>query len=81
MLERMWRKGNPPTLLVRMLAGAATMENSMQFPQKTRILIYDSAIPLLDIYPNKTIIQKDTCTPMFTALFTISKRWKQLNIH
>ena len=39
---------------------------------------YDLAIPLLGIYPNKTFIQKDTCTPMFTAaLFTISKAWKQ----
>ena len=36
-------------------------------------------IPLLGIYPDKTIIQKDTCTPMFiTALFTIVKTWKQL---
>ena len=35
-------------------------------------------IPLQGIYPNKTIIQKDTCTPMFTAaLFTIAKAWKQ----
>jgi len=35
-------------------------------------------IPLLGIYPDKTIIQKDTCTPMFiTALFTIVKTWKQ----
>ena len=26
----------------------------------------------------KTIIQKDTCTPMFTtALFTIARSWKQ----
>ena len=34
-------------------------------------LPYDSAIPLLDIYPEKTIIQKDTCTPMFiAAVFT-----------
>ena len=45
------------------LVGAATMENSMQLPQKTRMLIYDSVIPLLDIYPNKTVIQKGTCTP------------------
>ena len=38
----------------------------------------DPAIPLLGIYRDKTIIQKDTCTPMFTAaLFTISKTWKQ----
>ena len=41
-------------------------------------LPYDPAIPLLVIYTEKTIIQKDTCTPMFTAaLFTISRSWKQ----
>ena len=41
-------------------------------------LPYDPAIPLLGIYPVKTIIRKDTCTPMFTAaLFTIAKTWKQ----
>ena len=35
---------------------------------------YDPAIPLLGIYPDKTIIQKDTCTPMFkAALITIGK--------
>ena len=39
---------------------------------------YDPAIPLLGIYPEKTIIQNDTCTPMFTAaLFTIARSWKQ----
>ena len=41
-------------------------------------LPYDPAIPLLGIYPQKTIIQKDTCTPMFiTMLFTIARSWKQ----
>ena len=31
------------------------------------------------MYPEKTIIQKDTCTPMFIiALFTIARTWKQL---
>ena len=41
-------------------------------------LTYDPAIPPLGIYPEKTIIQKDTCTPMFTAsLFTIAKTWKE----
>ena len=39
---------------------------------------YDPAIPLLGIYPEKTIIQKDTCIPMFiAALFTIARTWKQ----
>ena len=32
---------------------------------------YDSAIPLLGIYPEETKTEKDTCTPMFTEeLFT-----------
>ena len=40
-------------------------------------LPYDPATPLLGIYPDKTIIQKDTCTPMFiAALFTVAKTWK-----
>ena len=49
------------------------------FPKKLKIeLLYDPAIPLLGIYPNKTIIQKDTCTPVFiAALFTIAKTGKQ----
>ena len=39
---------------------------------------YESAIPLLGIYPEETKIEKDTCTPMFiAALFTIARRWKQ----
>ena len=39
---------------------------------------YDPVILLLHICPEKTIIRKDTCTPMFAAaLFTIAKTWKQ----
>ena len=35
---------------------------------------YDSVIPFLGMYPEKYMIQKDTCIPMFTAaLFTIAK--------
>ena len=41
-------------------------------------LPYDPSIPLLGMYPEKTMVRKDTCTPMFTAeLFTIAKKWKQ----
>ena len=49
-----------------------------RFPKKLKIeLPYDPAIPFLGIYPDKTIIQKDTHTPMFiAALFTIAKTWK-----
>ena len=50
-----------------------------RFLKKLKIeLPYDPAIPLLGIYPEKTIIQKDTCTPVFTAaLFTIARTWKE----
>ena len=36
MLERMQRKGNPKSLLVGMQTGAATVENSMEIPQKPK---------------------------------------------
>ena len=36
MLEKMRRKGNPSTLLVGMQTGEATVENSKEFPQKTK---------------------------------------------
>ena len=47
----------------------------MEVPEKLKIeLPYDSAIPLLGIYPDQTTIQKDTRTLMFIAsLFTIAK--------
>ena len=47
-----------------------------RFLKKLKIeLPYDPAIPLLGIYPEKTIIQKDTCTPVFSAaLFTIARK-------
>ena len=50
-----------------------------RFLKKLKIeLPYDPAIPLLGIYLEKTIIPKDTCTPMFTAaLFLIARTWKQ----
>ena len=35
MLERVWRKGNPLTLLVGMQTSTATMENSMEISLKT----------------------------------------------
>ena len=46
-----------------------------RFLKKLKIeLPYDAAIPPLGIYLEKTIIQKDTWTPVFTAaLFTIAE--------
>ena len=50
-----------------------------KFHKKLKIeLPYDPAIPLLGIYPEKTIIQKESSTSMFiAALFTIARIWKQ----
>ena len=78
MLERVWRKGNPLTLLVGMQTSTAAMENR-DFLKKLEIeLSYDPEIPLLGIHTKETRSERDTCTPMFiTALFIIAGTWKQ----
>ena len=77
----MWRKGKPSAALVGMQTGAATVENSTEFPQTTKMeLPFDPVIPLLGLYPKnpETPIQKNLCTTMFIAApFTIAKCWKQ----
>ena len=79
MLERVWRQGNPPTVLVGMEAGAATEQNSTEVPQKTKTR---AAIwlcnPTSGIHLDKTVIKKATCTPVFrAALLTTAKTWTQ----
>ena len=77
----MLRKVNPCMLLVGMQTGAATLENSIEFPQKVKNgTAFWLSNPLLGICPNnhKVPIQKNICNPMFIAtLFTIAKVWKQ----
>ena len=60
------------------------MRNSVEVFRKTKnkntILPYDLAIPFLGIYlerKNKTLLWKDKCTPISTALFAVTKIWKQ----
>ena len=79
MLERVRRKGNPPTMLVDCKLVQPLWRTVRRFLKKLNIEVpYDPAIPLLGIYPEKTIIRKDTCTPIVIAvLFTIAKSWKQ----
>ena len=50
-----------------------------RFLKKLKIeLPYDPEIPLLGIYPKKTVIHKESCTTMFIAvLFIIARTWKQ----
>ena len=81
MLARKRRKRSSFALLVGMQAGAATLENSMEVPQKTnnRTTLRPS-IALLGIYPRDTgvLFRRDTCTSMFiAALSTIAKVWNE----
>ena len=81
MLARLWREGNPCSLLVECKLVQLMWKTGWKFLKKLKIeLPYDPAIPLLSTYPKnpKTLDWKHTCTPMFTAgLFTIAKIWKQ----
>jgi len=47
MLERMWRKGNPLALLMGMPINTATMENSMESPEKLGIRLLYISHPVL----------------------------------
>ena len=80
MLERVWRKGNPLTLLVGMQTSTASMEKRTvwRFLKKLEVeLPFDPAIPLLGIHTEETRIERDTCTQCSSALFTIARTWKQ----
>ena len=79
MLERVWRKGNPLTLLVGMQTSTAAIKTVWRFLKKLQIeLPYDPAIPLLGVDTEETRTERDMCTPMFiTELFIIARTWKQ----
>ena len=63
LLERMWRKGKTPTLLGGFKLVQSLWKTLYRFLKKLKIeLPYDLAIPLLGIYLEKTLIQKDICT-------------------
>ena len=64
MLMRMWSSMNSHWLLVGMLNGAATLEDSLKVSYKTKILLpFDPGIMLLGIYPKelKTYFYPQTC--------------------
>ena len=82
--HKWWRKGNPPNTV----GGNISWYNHdgktvWRLLRKLNIeLLYCLTTLLVDMYPDKTVIQKDTCTPMFTAeLFHVHKMWKHLNVH
>ena len=57
-------------------------ETAWRFLRKLKIeLLNDPTVPFLDVYPDRTLIQNDSCTPTFrAALFTIAKTRKQMSI-
>ena len=66
----MRRKENLFAVLMGMQTVAATVERSMEIPQKIKNgSPFDPVIPLLGIYPKepKTLIQKNISSPMFLA--------------
>ena len=67
-----------------MQAGAATLENSVEMPQKVNNrATKDSTIALLGIYPKDTKIQiqRSTCILMFiAALSRIVKLWSRVQM-
>ena len=79
MLERVWRKRTLLHCWWECKLIQPLQRTVWRFLKKLKIeLPSDPAIPLLGIYPEKTIIQKDTCTPMFiAALFTIARSQKK----
>ena len=78
MLERVWRKVNPLTLLWECKLVQPLWKTVCRVLKKLKIeLPYDPAIPLLGYTLRKPEL-KDTCTPkLITALFTIVRTWKQ----
>ena len=67
----MWRKENP-------LTTGGNISWHSHYGKLKRELPYGLAIPLLGIYPDKTPIEKDTCTPVLrAAVFTIVKTREQ----
>jgi len=83
MLERMWGKGNPLHCRWKCKLVQTLWRTVWRFLKNLRIeLPYDPAIPLLGIHTMKIRIERDTCTPVFTAaLFTIARTWGNLDVH
>ena len=81
MLVRMWRKENPPTLLVGMQPVQPLLKTAWRFLKKLTIeLSYDPSIALLGIYPKdpNVVIKRGMYTRIFiAAMSTIAKLWKE----
>ena len=83
MLVRMQRKGNPSTLLVGMQTGAATLENSIEVPQKIKNRTTQGSSNCTTRYLFKECKNTNSKGYMYpdvyiiAALSTISKLWEE----
>ena len=76
---KMWEKGNPVHCWWEKKPVQSLWKIAWKFLKKLKTeLPPDPAILLLGAYPEKTTLQKDTCTPVFlAALFTIARTRKR----
>ena len=64
----------PPTPSLTVSTSLFSMFTSPLLPCKQ---VHQCHLSRFHIYPEETIVEKDTCTPVFTAtLFTIARTWK-----
>ena len=79
MLERVWRKGNPLTLLVGMQTSTATMENSVEIPEKmgNRTVIRPSNPTVGHTHQGNQNWKRHVYPIVRCSTFTIARTWKQ----
>ena len=79
MLKRVWRKGNPLTLLVGMQTRQPLWRTVWRYLKKLEVeLPNNPAISLLGIHTEVSRIKREMYTPVFiVALFTVARAWKQ----
>ena len=76
MPEMVWKKGTLSHYLWECKLIQPLWKMVWRFLEKLGIKPPFDAV--LGIYPEETRIEKDTCTPVFTAaLFTAARTWKQ----
>ena len=81
MLSKGVKERNPFALL-GMQTGAATMENSMEVPQKLKTsTTHDLTTPLLNLYPKelKSGSHEDIHTPLFSAAVFTTANLRSMN--
>ena len=78
MLAKMWRKGNLLAPLVGMQTDPLWRTIRRSLKKLGTELPYGPTIPLLGTHTEKTVTERDTCSPTFTAvLFTIARTYER----